>query len=172
MKLKILKYGDPRLLIKGSNIKHFDENIKSLAKNMIDTMHYVKGLGLAAQQVGYSLNMFVIDLNAAGYINYYLHNGVRVCLKNISPLIIINPIIIFKSMNMHYEYEGCLSFPNIRANILRPSIIGIKYQDINQNFNTFFCDGYLGHCLLHEYDHINGILFINRINNINYNYSN
>lgn len=170
MILEILKYGDPRLLMKGSRIKTFNKDIKLLAKNMIDTMYHVQGLGLAAQQVGYALNMFVLDLKSAGNINYYLHNGVRVSLIKISPLIIINPIIIFKSNNMHYEYEGCLSFPNIRANILRPSIVGIEYQDINQNFNTLFCDGYAGHCLLHEYDHINGVLFINRIKNINYNY--
>jgi peptide deformylase len=79
------------------------------------------------------------------------------------PMVLINPIIDFLPSDEYYYEEGCLSFPEIKADVARPELIMVKYQDIDGNEHNLECDGLLGRCVQHEVDHLNGILFIDRM---------
>lgn len=143
--LKVLKYPDINLKKKAENVKIIDTNIKKLAKNMIETMLYNNGIGLAATQVNVQKKIIVINITSF-----------------IRPLIIINPKIIYKK-GYSFELEGCLSFPNIFIKVKRNKIIKIKFIDINGKNNILTTDNLLSICLQHEIDHLNGITLYDKM---------
>ena len=144
--LKILKYGDPILRKKVEDVSDFT-NLPYLVEQMFNTMHEESGIGLAANQIGYSLNLVVLDTsNLEGE-------------EDSKPYILINTKIIGSNGSSIMEV-GCLSVPDIRAEIERPETIIIKFQDLEQNFHEKSFTGLLSRVIQHELDHLNGKLFV------------
>lgn len=163
MPLRIVHYNDPILRQKGQNVTVFDADLSQLANAMIETMHEAEGIGLAAQQVGLALQLCVLDLTPAKRDFTWLLDGVATPLDLIMPMALVNPkVTVHPSEKLPYE-EGCLSFPGIRGDIFRSDRISVTYQDLHGVAHTLMCDGLLGRCVQHEVDHLNGVLFIDRM---------
>jgi peptide deformylase len=161
--LKIVHYGDPILHKKGKNVSSFDSSLASLGKDMIETMHHAEGIGLAAQQIGKELQFCVVDLREAEAEFTYTYDGGCPPMDLFMPLVIVNPeVTTIPEPQTIYE-EGCLSFPKITGKIVRPDAIHVNFQDIDGNSHQMACNGLLARCILHEIDHLNGVLFIDRM---------
>jgi len=144
--LKIFKYGDPILRKKVEVITDFT-NLPYLVEQMFNTMYEEHGIGLAANQVGYSLSLLVFDTSSL--------EGE----EDSKPYIFINSEIIESEGSTIME-EGCLSVPDIRAEIERPETIIIKFQDLEQNFHEESFNGLISRVIQHELDHLKGKLFV------------
>jgi len=143
---------NPILKEKTKPITHITDEIKILINNMFDTMHNTEnGVGLAANQVGNSISMFVIDVSE---IEEY---------KNMNKLIFINPEIISYSEETNFYNEGCLSIPTFYEDVERPISVVVKYFDIDMNKVTQEFTGFLARVVQHEYDHLQGILFFEKL---------
>lgn len=164
MILDILLYDHPDLRKKCAPVTDFGQPLKDLAKNLIDTLEHVGGLGLAAPQIGVLLQVFVVDLRQSGRDLDFLYDGKRPSPYLFCPLVVINPVLeILPGLETTYA-EGCLSLPDLRVNITRPTRAKITFTGLDQKTHTLECSGYDGHCLQHETDHLNGVLFIDRAN--------
>lgn len=164
MSLPIVHYNDPILRKKGAKVTVFDAALAQLANDMIATMHAAQGIGLAAQQVGHALMLCVVDLRAAKADFNWELNGAKPPLDLIMPMVLVNPEIKFKPRTEEFIYEeGCLSFPEIRGDVIRPDAITVKFQDQQGVPHVLTCDDLLARCIQHEVDHLNGILFIDRM---------
>jgi peptide deformylase len=163
MKLSIRQYGDPVLRAKGRRVDKIDHRIRELAENMIETMHAAHGVGLAAQQVGQAFQLTVIDVSQAeNQPSTMKVNGREVDPRNEMPLILINPEIkLGKATEM--GTEGCLSFPEITGEIERATSVVWRAQDLQGNTIEIEASGLLARAVQHEIDHLNGILFIDRM---------
>jgi peptide deformylase len=159
----IVTYGNQVLRTKGKRIDRIDEEIRTLAADMLETMYEANGVGLAAQQVGRALQLTVIDVSEAeSRPSRMWLGGEEVDPKEHMPLILINPELQF-SEEMELGTEGCLSFPEITAEIPRPAKVRVTAQDLQGNRIEFEAAGLLGRAVQHETDHLNGILFIDRM---------
>lgn len=164
MSLPIVHYSDPILRRKGEKITSFDASLSTLSADMIDTMHAAGGIGLAAQQIGRALQLCVVDLRRAEIDFTWELDGAKTPLDLFMPMTIVNPqITIAPGTDEYYLEEGCLSFPEIRGDVARPDSITVKYQDVSGIPHVLRCDGLFARCILHEFDHLNGILFIDRM---------
>ncbi len=165
MLLRVTKYGEAILRRKGEKVQRFDRTLAQLAEDMIETMVGHEGIGLAAQQVNQSVMLCVLDLQLAGKeieIEYSI-DGKQPPLELLMPLVLINPEVeITSSVEAPYE-EGCLSFPEIRGEVYRPNAVTVVYQDQEGVSHRLECDGLLARVIQHEVDHLNGILFIDRM---------
>jgi peptide deformylase len=163
MSLPIVHYNLPVLRKKGAKISSFDAALRKLAAEMIKTMHEAQGIGLAAQQIGQAIQLCVVDLREAKLDFSWELDGAHPPLDLFMPLEIVNPeLTLLPSPVTSYE-EGCLSFPNIRGDIDRPDLISVKFQDLHGTPHQLTCDGLLSRCIQHEVDHLNGVLFIDRM---------
>jgi peptide deformylase len=163
MILPILQYGDPILRAKGERIDEIDDRIRKLAANMIETMHAAHGVGLAAQQIGEALQLTVLDISAVEDRPSTLKlDGNEADPKSAMPLVLINPEI-----ELHGEteigLEGCLSFPEITGDIERAQSVIVRAQSLEGDTIQIEAGGFLARALQHEGDHLNGILFIDRM---------
>ena len=159
----IVKYGDPVLRTKGKRLEAFDDEIRALAADMLETMYEANGVGLAAQQVGRALQLTVIDVSdAESRPSQMWLAGEEVDPKEHMPLILINPELQLGD-EVEIGTEGCLSFPEITAEIPRALKVKVNAQDLNGNRLEFEAAGLLGRAVQHENDHLNGILFIDRM---------
>ena len=163
MILPILQYGDPILRSKGKRIEEIDEQIRELAANMIETMHAAHGVGLAAQQVGEALQLTVLDISAVEDRPSMLKlDGTDIDPKTAMPLVLINP-----EVELHNEtevgLEGCLSFPEITGDIERAQSVIVHAQSLEGGTIHIEASGFLARAIQHEGDHLNGILFIDRM---------
>lgn len=164
MSLKIVHYGDPILRRKGERITKFDKALAQLAAEMVDTMHQAAGIGLAAQQIGRAIQLCVVDLRRTEAEFTWELDGAKPPLEVFMPMTIVNPELSVTRGTAEDVYEeGCLSFPNIRGDVVRPEVITVKYQDEHGMPHTLHCDGLLARCIQHEADHLNGVLFIDRM---------
>jgi peptide deformylase len=164
MSLPIVHYNDPILRKKGAKITAFDAGLTQFAANMIATMQAAHGIGLAAQQVGRALQLFVVDLRAAEMDFIWELDGAKPPLELFMPLTLINPVLTVRPDTDEYIFEeGCLSFPGIRGDIIRPDAITVKFQDECGIPHVLACDGLLARCIQHEFDHLKGTLFIDRM---------
>jgi len=164
MSLPIVHYNHPVLRKKGDQITVFDSALAKLATAMVDTMHDARGIGLAAQQVGRVLQLFVVDLRETDRDFTWTLDGAQPPLDLFMPLVVVNPVIKVQPDTDDYILEeGCLSFPEIRGDVIRPDAITVKYQDQNGTPHELTCDGLLARCMQHEYDHVQGTLFIDRM---------
>ncbi len=161
--LEIVHYGNPILRKKGKAIEHFDNDLKRLAKDMIETMQAAEGIGLAAQQVGLVLQFCVIDLRGSECEYDYQLNGGVFPLDLIMPLVLINPEVTATADLVTTYSEGCLSFPEIHGDIDRPDRIEVRFKDIDGHDNLLTCNGLFSRCVQHEVDHLDGVLFIDRM---------
>lgn len=163
MSLRIVHYNDPILRQKGRNVTVFDTELANLASEMIATMHDAEGIGLAAQQIGRALQLCVIDVLPMKRSFTWQIDGVKLPLELIMPLVLVNPkVSVRPTPPLPYE-EGCLSFPDIRGDILRSEDITATFQDLHGVAHTLSCDGIFARCVQHEVDHLNGVLFIDRM---------
>lgn len=163
MSLQIVHYNDPVLRRKGVRITKFDGALRALAEDMIATMHAAAGIGLAAQQIGQALQLCVVDLREVDSEFAWELDGARPPLEIFMPMVVANPeITVVPEPKESYE-EGCLSFPGIRGDVIRPDEATVKFQDGHGTPHVLRCNGLLARCLQHEADHLNGILFIDRM---------
>jgi peptide deformylase len=163
MKLSIVQYGDPVLRAKGARIEKIDTHIRELAQNMIETMHAASGVGLAAQQIGEPIQITVLDISQVEDRPTSMKlNGKSVDPKSAMPLVLINPQIDLGT-DTEMGTEGCLSFPEITGEISRAKSIAVRGQDLNGNAVEIQTTGFLARAIQHEADHLNGILFIDRM---------
>jgi peptide deformylase len=164
MPLRIVHFNDPVLRRKGVKISAFDAALERLAGEMIETMHDAHGIGLAAQQVGRPVQLCVVDLREADAKFSYELDGAKPPLDLFMPMVLANPEITFVRGTPDTVYEeGCLSFPNIRGDIERPDAITVRFQDERGTPHVLACNGLFARCIQHEVDHLNGVLFIDRM---------
>jgi peptide deformylase len=164
MILQILEYGDPILRAKGKPIENIDDWIRELAANMIETMHAANGVGLAAQQIGEALQLTVLDVSLVEDRPSTLKlDGKDVDPKAAMPLVLINPEIELRGTT-EVGVEGCLSFPEITGDIERAKSVIVRVQTLEGRTIEIEASGFLARAIQHEGDHLNGILFIDRMN--------
>ncbi len=160
---EIVIYGHPVLRRKGARVDTVTPEIRELAADMIETMFEADGVGLAAQQVGEALQLAVVDVSQASEPGTYLRvNGEDRALADLMPLVFVNPVVEPDGPRIA-DQEGCLSFPEIRADILRPSAIRATVTTLEGETLVIETDGLLARAIQHEVDHLNGILFIDRM---------
>ncbi len=163
MVLEIVKYGHPALRQKGAKIDAVTPEIKKLIAAMFATMEENHGVGLAAQQVGVARQLAVIDVRAATDRPSTLElNGQPADVDSLMPLVLINPVVTPAGEPVAGS-EGCLSFPEIYAEIARPGTVDVQALDAQGKPIAFRCGGLLARAVQHETDHLNGILFIDRM---------
>jgi peptide deformylase len=150
--LPITVYGDKILRQKTQTVSSVSDGLIVKIKNMIDTMHNARGVGLAANQVGFSKSLFVVDLKGVdGY-------------EKFKPMIFINPEILLQSDEKVVIEEGCLSLPNLRAEVERSKMIKIRYLNTDEQLMELEADDFLARVILHEYDHLIGKMIPDRVN--------
>lgn len=146
--LEIKTYGAPVLRKKAQPLKEINGKVKEIADSMIETLRFVKGVGLAANQVGMLDQICIIDISKGE--------------KKDSLLILINPVIVEKDGKIKLE-EGCLSFPEIIGEVERYSKVNVKALDLNGRNIEIIGENLLARVLQHEIDHLNGVLFIDHL---------
>jgi peptide deformylase len=163
MILEVVKYGHPALRQKGERIEKVTPEIKILVADMFETMHTNHGIGLAAQQVGKALQLAVFDVREVKDRPSWLElDGKPADVNEFMPLVLINPEIK-PGGEPATGGEGCLSFPEIFAEITRPESVDVKALNQKGKPVEFRCGGLLARAIQHEVDHLNGILFIDRM---------
>jgi peptide deformylase len=164
MSLRIVHYDDSILRKKGEKIVGFDAALAKLASDMIAAMREVGGIGLAAQQVGVARQLCVVDLRESDDGFDWELDGRRPPRELFMPLIIANPRVTAQAGTPLVAHEeGCLSFPHIRGDVTRPEEITVRYQDEHGLSHVLVCNGLLARCIQHEADHLQGKLFIDRM---------
>ncbi len=163
MILPVVKYGTPVLRQKGARVETVTPTIKKLIADMFETMYAYKGVGLAAQQVGLAVQVTTLDVRGVTDRPSSLEiNGQPADVQKFMPLVLINPD--FKAVGEPVTGpEGCLSFPEIFADITRPDVIDVTAMNAEGEALAFRCGGLLSRAIQHETDHLRGILFIDRM---------
>ena len=145
---KILHYPDPLLKRKSETVTEFNDELRQLAEDMAETMYDAPGVGLAAPQIGVLKRLVVIDCSGSDEPN--------------DLLVAVNPEII-ATEGESVEEEGCLSVPGFWANVKRAETATLRYQDVEGTVHERTSDGLLGICMQHELDHLEGVLFVDRL---------
>ena len=161
MILPILAYGNPILKTKCKRINKDFKDLNVLIKNMWETMYSASGVGLAAPQIGKSIRLFIVDASPFSE-DKELSLEERENLKKFKK-VFINPVITWSSNNLNSFNEGCLSLPDIREDIKREDQIEINYHDENFEKKILKLEGLSARVVQHEYDHIEGILFTDKL---------
>jgi peptide deformylase len=163
VRLSILQYGDPILRAKGKRIEQIDDQIRELAQNMIETMRAANGVGLAAQQVGEAIQLTVLDISQVEDRPTTMKlNGQEVDPASVMPLVLVNPQVD-PGRETEMGTEGCLSFPEVTGEIDRAKSITVRAQNLDGDPIEIETTGFLARAIQHEVDHLNGILFIDRM---------
>jgi peptide deformylase len=149
--LEIKEYPDPILKQKAKPVEHIDDSIRRLLDDMVETMYAAPGVGLAAPQVGVSLRVIVVDASPKD-------EGAKL-------MKLINPVITHSEGSISDE-EGCLSIPEISGEVVRAKKISVEALDENGKPVSFTTDTFLARVIQHEIDHLNGILFIDRLSRL------
>jgi peptide deformylase len=144
----IIKFGDPVLEKRASDVSVFDDDLKKLIEDMFESMYAARGVGLAAPQIGISKRIAVVDVTFKEDPN--------------AKLVLINPEIISKEGRQRSS-EGCLSIPEFREEVSRAKIVTVRAQDVNGEFFEHTGEDLLARAFLHETDHLNGKLYISHI---------
>jgi len=163
MLLPIVRYNDPILRAKGAKVEAFDAALAALARDMIETMHAAPGIGLAAQQVGRAIQLCVVDVTRVKDEMTWELDGGHPPMALFMPMTIVNPVLTVHPVEKEIVEEGCLSFPDIRGEVERRDEITVKFQDAQGVPHQLVCDGMMARCIQHEVDHLNGVLFIDRM---------
>ena len=169
--LPIIEAPDPRLKTVSKPVDTFDDQLKILVHDMFETMYDANGIGLAAIQVGIPLRLLVIDLQPEDEDaepvpcdhdgHHHHHQPTRK-----EPRIFVNPEILDPSADMSVYQEGCLSVPDIFADVERPARCRLRWQDLDGGAHEAELDGLLATCIQHELDHLDGILFIDHLSRL------
>jgi peptide deformylase len=159
----IVLYGDPVLREMGARVEEVTPEIRQLADDMIETMRDAHGVGLAAQQVGVAIQLAVVDVSHdEECVSYLRVNGEEKTLAELGPLVFINPEVK-GGREKDTDIEGCLSFPDLRADVTRPFDIEAKLETLDGEILVIETDGLLARAIQHEVDHLFGKLFIDRM---------
>lgn len=153
----VVVYGDPVLRKVAKPIEKNYEGLSEIIENMWETMYQSEGVGLAAPQIGLSIRLFIIDATIAADEEPELKDFKKV---------FINPEIMKISGDEWEMNEGCLSIPEIREEIIRPDVVRLKYYDENFELHEEEFGGYAGRIIQHEYDHLEGVLFIDYLSQL------
>jgi len=169
MILKIVSYGHPALRVKGKNVAKINKRVLRLVADMTETVIDANGIGLAAQQVGFPLQLFVLNLPGdQSRLNAMFPMVGSVPPKLLMPVAVVNPEIEPYG-EVVYALEGCLSFPVIEGSypiqglVPRPSCVFLCAQDLEGKKMEFHSTGLLARVIQHEFDHLQGVLFIDRM---------
>ncbi|MDA7836227.1 peptide deformylase [Salibacteraceae bacterium] len=163
MILPIVAYGDPVLKREGEEIDENYPKLKELIDSMFETMENAQGVGLAAPQVGLSIRLFIVDTTP--FVDDEEEDPEVLKLKGFRK-IFINPIILEEEGEKWNFNEGCLSIPTIREDVSRHPSILIEYMNENFELIEERYDGVIARVIQHEYDHVDGVLFTDRLNPI------
>lgn len=155
--LHIITVPDPVLKEVARPIEHITPEIRQQAADMIETMYEAPGIGLAANQVGRLNRMFVMD------VNYRKEKSSR------NPVVMMNPEIVWRSEEISVMEEGCLSIPQQFAEVERPKSVRVSYIDLNGERIEMIGEDLASHCIQHELDHLNGVLFIDYLSRLKRN---
>ncbi len=169
---EILEVPDPRLKIVSTPVEAFDDELKTLVADMFETMYDAPGIGLAAIQVGVPLRVLVIDLQpddpdaepevcTAHGGHHHTHQPVKK-----EPRVFVNPEILDPSEDHAIYQEGCLSVPDIYAEVERPAMCRVRWQDLEGQVHEEAMDGLMATCIQHEMDHLEGVLFIDHLSRL------
>jgi peptide deformylase len=153
--LELRIYDDPILRRAAEPIERITSRHRELAHDMAETMYDARGIGLAAIQVGVLERLIAIDVDWVR-----AEEGEKVVKK---PIVMINPIVIAQSIEDDVYKEGCLSLPGIEGDVWRPLRVRVRHQRLNGETIERDCEGLLARCVLHEIDHLDGVLFIDRM---------
>ena len=157
---RVLKMGDPVLRCQSAPIENFsDPNLNHMITDMVDTMRHAKGVGLAAPQIGFLKRVVILEVN---------HNPRYPEVDPIPLAIIINPVIISHSTQTSSYWEGCLSVPGLRGKVSRYDSIVLRACDVNGNSYDTELVGFEARILQHEMDHLDGVLFPDRLESPEY----
>jgi len=160
--LEILKYGHPVLRERGKRISRVAPELRQLAADMIETMHAANGVGLAAQQIGRAIRLTVVDVKDADRPSEIVIDGKPQDVAPLMPMVLVNPVIKH-SEGEAVSCEGCLSVPEISAEIRRAARITVEAEGLDGRPIMFEGTGLLSRVVQHEIDHLNGVLFIDRM---------
>ena len=160
MSLKLKMYGEAILRERALEVSEFTEALADLVKEMFDVMYASHGIGVAAEQVGRTERVFVIDIPPESDVDA---KGNRLHPEVNMPLVFINPVIEAHSVEMERGAEGCLSFPGMSGEIERWSEVDVAFCDETGVSHALHAKGLLARAIQHELDHLNGVLFIDRM---------
>jgi len=151
-------------------VEKIDSTLQQFMKDMVSTMYYENGVGLAAVQVGVLKRILVIDIDYTIDEHDHHHHDHGNCggihVQNTNARYFINPEIVEFSKESSSYNEGCLSFPDARSEVIRPKKVKVKYLDFHGNEKLEEMDGILATCIQHELDHLNGITFVDHISKL------
>ena len=148
---EVVKWPDPVLAKRGDEVKVFDEELRTLVEEMFESMYAAQGIGLAAPQIAISKRIAIVDVS-------YKKNPAE-------KIVLINPEIV-SSEGRQVEEEGCLSLPEIREKVTRAERVKVRAQDVTGTWFEVEGDELLARALLHEIDHLDGVLFIDRLSRL------
>ena len=163
MILPITQFGDPVLRKRCREVSEVTDEIMTLAEDMIETMHDANGVGLAAPQVGVDLRLAVVDVSHdPECVTFLKVNGKDASIEEIMPFIFINPDFTKGGSKERME-EGCLSIHDVRAEVQRPGTVEGVFPQLDGSQLRIEADGLLARVIQHETDHLNGVLFVDRV---------
>jgi peptide deformylase len=172
---EILEVPDPRLKTVSTPVESFDESLRALVADMFETMYDADGIGLAAIQVGEPSRVLVIDLQpddpdaepevcTAHGGHHHTHQPTRN-----EPRVFVNPVILDPAEELSTYQEGCLSVPEIFADVDRPKACRVRWQDLEGAVHEEEMEGMMATCIQHEMDHLEGVLFIDHLSRLKRN---
>ena len=163
MILPIVQFGDPILRKRCREVGVVDAELEKLVEDMIETMHEAQGVGLAAPQVAIDLRLAVVDVSHdPDCISYLRVNGEETALEALMPLVFLNPELELGD-EREKDAEGCLSIRDVRADVNRPAALKGRFPQLDGSVLEIETDGLLARAIQHETDHLNGVLFIDRV---------
>jgi peptide deformylase len=157
----IRPYGDPVLRAAGEPVREFGAPLRTLGDAMLRAMKAAKGIGLAAPQVGLSLQLFVMDVHDEDFAPVL--DGQERRPEDIMPMLLANATVTIPAGEADTYTEGCLSFPGITGDVERVERAIVRYRDFDGAPHVLECAGLLARCVQHEHDHCQGVLFIDRM---------
>jgi len=170
----VILHPDPALKQVANPIGNIDAEIQSQAQRMMHTMYETRGIGLAANQVNILNRMFVMDVDPTCW-TYKNESASTLQIESAyregqevqpNPIVMINPEIVKSSTQKSVYLEGCLSLPQQYGDVERPAHITVQYMDENGEQKTMEASGLESHCIQHELDHLNGVLFIDYLSRL------
>jgi len=170
--LPIITFPNPLLKQTSKPVEKVDDELRKLMDSMLKTMYADKGVGLAAVQVGVLKRVLVMDVEynieeeeCDGH-HHHEHHHHQHKIHNTKPMFLVNPEIVQCSKEQSIYYEGCLSFPEMRADVSRPERVKVKYLDYHGKEQILEAESLLATCVQHEIDHLNGITFVDHLSKL------
>ncbi|MEI6165868.1 MAG: peptide deformylase [bacterium] len=161
MSFEIVTFGDPILRVRAESVARVTVEYKRLVDGMMETMHAAEGVGLAAQQVGRTVSVCVVDIPVE--LDVEEEGGPRLNPEVEMPLIMFNPKIVTRGRELARRDEGCLSFPGIHTGVQRAAEVDVTFVDWKGAVRTLHCRGLLARAVQHELDHLDGVLLVDRM---------